>query len=198
MHRLIHTTTAALALLAAPTLAAASAWQIDPAHTSAQFAVRHLMVSTVRGTLGKVSGTVTLDETDPTGSSVSASIDATGIDTRDAKRDEHLRGPDFLDAKKFPTITFKSTKVEKVTNDRYKVSGDLTLRGVTKPVVLEVEGSPTPMQDPFGNTKLGGTVKTTINRQDFGIAWSKKLDAGGVVVGDEVAITIDVELVKGP
>jgi len=197
MHRLMRTT-AALALLAAPTLAVASTWQIDAAHTSAQFAVKHLMVSTVRGTMGKVSGAVTLDDTDPTKSSLTASIDAAGIDTREAKRDEHLRGPDFLDVKKFPTITFKSTKVEKVTDGKYKVTGDLTLRGVTKPVVLEVEGSPTPMQDPFGNTKLGGTATTTINRQDFGVAWSKKLDAGGIVVGDELAITIDVELVKAP
>ncbi|MEO8602238.1 MAG: YceI family protein [bacterium] len=195
MHRIIRTA-AALALLVTPALAAGSTWQIDPAHTSAQFAVKHLMVSTVRGTMGKVSGSVMLDESDPTKSTVTASIAAAGIDTREPKRDEHLRGPDFLDVAKFPTITFKSTKVEQVTKDKFKVTGDLTLRGVTKPVVLEIQGSPTPMQDPFGNTKLGGTATTTINRQDFGIAWSKKLDAGGFVVGDEVTITIDVELTK--
>jgi polyisoprenoid-binding protein YceI len=155
-------------------------------------------VSTVRGTLGKVTGNVTLDESDVTKSSVTATIDATGIDTREAKRDEHLRSPDFLDTKKFPTITFKSTKVEKLDERRFQVTGDLTLRGVTKPAVLTVEGSPTPMQDPFGNTKLGGVVKTKLNRQDFGVAWNKKLDAGGLVVGDEVDVTIDVELNKAP
>ncbi|MDX2169277.1 MAG: YceI family protein [Deltaproteobacteria bacterium] len=197
MHRIARLAVAT-ALLLAPSLAAASSWQIDSAHTSAQFAVRHLMVSTVRGTLGKVTGSVTLDETDVTKSSVTATIDATGIDTREPKRDEHLRSPEFLDTKKFPTITFNSTKVEKIEDGRYQVTGDLTLRGVTKPVVLTVEGSPTPMQDPFGNTKLGGTVKTKIDRQEFGVAWNKKLDAGGLVVGDEVDITIDVELTKAP
>ena len=125
-------------------MAVASTWQIDPAHTSAQFAVRHLMVSTVRGQMGKVAGTVTLDENDLTHSSVEATIDANGIDTREPKRDDHLRSPDFLDIAKYPTITFKSTKVEKVADDHYQVSGDLTLHGVTKPVVLDVTGSPKP------------------------------------------------------
>jgi polyisoprenoid-binding protein YceI len=197
MHRFARLAVAAAWLLA-PSLAAASTWQIDSAHSSAQFAVSHLMVSTVRGTLGKVTGNVTLDESDITKSSVTATIDATGIDTREPKRDEHLRSPDFLDTKQFPTITFKSTKVEKIEDGRYHVNGDLTLRGVTKPAVLTVEGSPKPMQDPFGNTKLGGVVKTKLNRQDFGIAWNKKLDAGGLVVGDEVDVIIDIELTKAP
>jgi polyisoprenoid-binding protein YceI len=146
--------------------------------------------------MGPVSGTLELDETNPAKSTVTATVDATGINTRDAKRDEHLRSPDFLDTAKFPTITFTSTKVEKVSDTQYKVTGDLTLRGVTKPVVLTVEGSPTPVNDPFGNTKLGGSATTRINRQDFGIAWSKSLDAGGLVVADEVDITIDLELTK--
>lgn len=184
------------AVLAAPTGALASTWQIDPAHTSAQFAVRHLMVSTVRGQMGKVSGVVTLDDTDLTKSSVEASIDVNGIDTREPKRDDHLRSADFLDVAKYPTITFKSTKVEKVADDHYKVTGDLTLRGVTKSVVLDVTGSPKPLQDPMGNVKVGGSATTRINRQDFGVSWSKSLDGGGVVVGDDVDITIDVELVK--
>jgi polyisoprenoid-binding protein YceI len=186
----------AAALCAAPGTALASTWQIDPAHTSAQFAVRHLMVSTVRGQMGKVAGTVTLDANDLTHSSVEASIDASGIDTREPKRDDHLRSPDFLDVAKYPTVTFKSTKVEKVADDHYKVSGDLTLRGVTKPVVLDVTGSAKPLHDPMGNVKLGGSATTRINRQDFGVSWSKSLDGGGVVVGDEVDITIDVELVQ--
>jgi polyisoprenoid-binding protein YceI len=184
------------ALLAAPTLAAASTWQVDSAHTSAQFAVKHLMVSTVRGQMGKVTGVVTLDESDLAKSSVEATIETQGIDTREPKRDDHLRGPDFFDVAKYPTITFKSTKVEKGGDGTYKVTGNLTIRDVTKPVVLEVSGSPKPMNDPFGNVKLGGAATTRINRQNFGVSWSKSLDGGGLVVGDDVDITIDVELVK--
>jgi polyisoprenoid-binding protein YceI len=187
---------AAVLLLATPALAGASTWKIDPAHSAAHFAIKHLVVATVRGDMGPIAGTLELDETNPAKSTVTATVDATAINTRDAKRDEHLRSPDFLDTAKYPTITFTSTKVEKVSDTQYKVTGDLTLRGVTKPVVLTVEGSPTPVKDPFGNTKLGGTATTRINRQDFGIAWSKSLDAGGLVVADEVDITIDLELTK--
>ena len=195
MQRLLRTPLAAAALVA-PTLALASTWEIDPAHTSAQFAVRHLVISTVRGQLGKVTGVVNLDDGDLAKSSVAATIDAQGIDTREPKRDAHLRSPDFLDVAKFPTITFKSTKVEKVADDKYRVTGDLTIRGVTKPVVLDVSGSPTPLKDPMGNVKLGGSATTRINRQNFGVSWSKSLDGGGLVVGDDVDVTIDVEVVK--
>ncbi len=195
MQRLLRSTLAA-AVLAAPTLAPASTWEIDPAHTNAQFAVKHLVISTVRGQLGKVAGVVQIDERDLTKSSVEATLDATGIDTREPKRDEHLRGPDFLDVAKYPTIAFKSTKVEKVADDKYKVTGDLTIRGVTKPVVLEVVGSPAPLTDPFGNVKLGGVATTRIDRRAFGVSWSKSLEGGGLVVGDDVAITIDVEVAK--
>jgi polyisoprenoid-binding protein YceI len=184
------------AVLALPALATASTWEIDPAHSSANFAVRHLVISTVRGTMGTVTGTVTLDENDVTKSSVTATIDAKGIDTREAKRDEHLRGPDFLDVAKYPTITFKSKQITKVSDTQYKVTGDLTLHGITKEVTLAVEGSPKPLKDPFGNTKLGGTATTKLNRQDFGIAWSKSLDGGGLVVGDDIDVTVDVELIR--
>jgi polyisoprenoid-binding protein YceI len=187
----------AISLLSFPRLAGASTWQIDPAHTSAQFAVRHLMVSTVRGTLGKVTGAVNLDETDPTKSSVEASVDATGIDTREPKRDQHLKSPDFFDVAKYPTISFKSKKVTKVSDTKYQVTGDLTMHGVTKEVVLDVEGSPKPFRDPFGNLRIGGVATTKLNRQDFGIQWNKSLDGGGVVVGDEVSVTIDVEVIRG-
>jgi polyisoprenoid-binding protein YceI len=187
---------AAALLLAFPGLAAASTWKIDPSHSAAHFAIKHLVVSTVRGDMGPVSGTLQLDENDPTKSTVTATVDATAINTRDAKRDEHLRSPDFLDTGKYPTVTFTSTKVEAAGDGTYKVTGDLTLRGVSKPVVLTVTGSPTPVKDPFGNTKLGGSATTRIDRQDFGIAWSKSLDAGGLVVGNEVDITIDLELTK--
>ena len=193
MRRLILTAAVALAFGSA---ADAATFDIDPAHTSAQFAVRHLMVSTVRGTLGKVSGTVNLDDADVTKSSVDATIDVAGIDTREPKRDAHLKSPDFLDAAKYPTITFKSKKVAKVTDDKYQVTGDLTLHGVTKEVVLDAEGSPKPFTDPMGNLKLGGAVHTKINRQDFGVAWNKALEGGGLVVSDDVEITIDIELMK--
>ena len=188
----------AAALIAASTPVFASSWEIDPVHTSAQFAVKHLVISTVRGQLGKVTGAINIDDTDLTKSSVQATIDATGIDTREAKRDEHLRGPDFLDVAKYPTITFTSKKIEKVSDDKYKVTGDLTLRGVTKEVVLDVAGSPKPLTDPFGNVKLGGVAKTILNRKDFGVAWSQSLDGGGLVVGDDVDVTIDVEVIKKP
>jgi len=183
------------AVLALPALAA-DTFKIDGSHTQAGFAVKHLLISTVRGEFGKTEGVIVYDEANPSKSSVEATIDAASIDTRDAKRDEHLRNPDFLDTAKHPTVTFTSSKIEKVADGQYKVTGDLTLRGVTKPVVLTVEGSPTPVRDPFGNTKLGGSATTRINRQDFGIAWSKSLDAGGLVVGDTVDITIDLELTK--
>ena len=197
MSRLLRITIA-VAALAAPALTFASTWEIDPAHTNAQFAVKHLVISTVRGQLGKVTGTVNLDDSDITKSSVRATIDATGIDTREPKRDEDLRGPDFLDVAKYPTITFTSKKVEKVGDGTYKVTGDLTIRGVTKEAVLSLQGSPQPLKDPFGNVKMGGVATTRINRQDFGVSWSKSLDGGGLVVGDDVDVTIDVEVAKKP
>jgi polyisoprenoid-binding protein YceI len=186
----------ALIVLASPVLSRAATWTIDPAHTSAQFAVRHLMVSTVRGEFGKVNGTVNLDEQDPTQSTIAATIDATSINTRVVKRDEHLKNPDFLDVVKYPTITFKSKKIEKVSDTKFKVTGDLTLHGVTKEAVLEVEGSPAPIKDPSGNPRIGGVATTKINRQDFGLQWNRALETGGVVVGDEVSIIIDVELTR--
>jgi polyisoprenoid-binding protein YceI len=170
-------------------------WKIDPAHTSAQFAVRHLMVSTVRGSLGKVTGVVNIDETDLSKSSVEASIDLNGIDTREPKRDGHLKSPDFFDVAKYPEITFKSKKVAKVNDTKFQVTGDLTMHGVTKEVVLDVEGSPKPFTDPMGNRKLGGVASTKLNRQDFGVQWNKTLDGGGMVVSDNVDVTIDIELV---
>ena len=173
----------------------ASTWELDPAHSSVQFAVSHLMVSTVRGTFDKFTGTVNLDEADPTKSSVEATIDAASIDTREPKRDSHLKSPDFFDVEKFPTIAFKSKSIAK-SGDKFNVVGDVTIHGVTKEITLEATGSPKPMQDPMGHTKLGGEVHGKLNRKDFGMTWNKGLDNGGVVVGDEVTITIDVELVK--
>ncbi len=195
MHRSI-AATVITTMLIAPSFVSASTWEIDPVHTDVEFGVRHLMVSTVRGHLGKASGTITVDEQDIGKSSVEASIDATAIDTREPKRDQHLKSPDFLDVAKFPTITFKSKRVAKVADDRYTVTGDLTLHGVTKEVVLDVEGSPKPFTDPMGHTKMGGSARTKINRQDFGVAWNKALDNGGVVVGNDVDVVIDLELTQ--
>ena len=184
----------AVALFASSALA--STWDIDSAHSSAQFAVKHLMVSTVRGTMGPVTGVAEINESDLSKSTVEAKVDVTGIDTREPKRDAHLKSPDFFDAAKFPTITFKSKSVAQGDGGKYQVVGDLTIRDVTKEVVLEVEGSPTPITDPSGNARLGGVARTRINRQDFGVSFNKALETGGLVVGNEVDITIDVELTK--
>lgn len=185
---------AAALMFAAPAFAVQ--YEIDSAHSSAGFAVKHLVVSTVRGSLGKVTGTADIDPADPTKSSISATIEVAGINTNNADRDAHLQSPDFLDAKQFPTITFQSKSVEKVSDTQYKVTGDLTLRGVTKSVVLDVEGGTTPVTDPWGNIKLGGAVRTRINRQDFGVSFSKTLDNGGLVVANEVDVIIDIELTQ--
>ena len=185
-------------LAAAVPALAETVWDIDPAHTSVQFSIRHMMISNVRGEFSKVSGTVRGDQADPTRAQVEATIDTTSIDTREPKRDEHLKSPDFFDVAKYPTMTFKSKKIEKAADHRYKVTGDLTLHGVTREVVLDVDGPTAPMTDPRGNLRAGAEATAKINRQDFGLKWSKTLDGGGVMVGDEVAITVDVEGVKKP
>jgi polyisoprenoid-binding protein YceI len=185
------TLAAALALALTPALAvAADAYKIEGSHTQAGFAVKHLLISTVRGEFGKTEGTVVIDPADLTRSSVEATIDATTVDTRDAKRDEHLRNADFFDTAKFPTITFKSTKVEKA-GEGLKVIGDLTIKGVTRPVVLDVAGPTAEIKDPWGNTRRGLSATTRINRKDFGVSYGPN-----AAIGDEVAITIDAELVK--
>ena len=181
----------AIALFADPVT-----FRIDTAHSAAQFAVRHMMVSTVRGQMGKVTGTVVFDAADVTKSKVEASIDVAGINTRDEKRDAHLRSADFFDVAQFPTMTFVSTKVEAAGAGQLKVTGDLTMHGVTKSVVLEVEGPAAPLKQ--NNSLRSGAVATTkLNRQDFGVKWSRALDAGGVAVADEVTVTIDLEMVAG-
>ena len=179
-----------------PAATGASTWEIDSAHSSAQFSVRHLMVSNVRGEFGKVTGTVVYDGKDIGKSTVEATIDASTISTRDEKRDGHLKSPDFFDVAKYPTITFKSTKVEKAGKDKLKVIGDLTIHGVTKQATLNVDGPSAAQKDPWGNEKSGAEATTKINRKDFGLTWNKALESGGVVVGEEVTITLDVELLK--
>lgn len=184
------------AALSLPGAAATSTWQIDPNHSAAQFAVRHLTISTVRGAFTKVTGTVQLDSQDVSKSSVEVTIDASSVDTRVADRDKDLRSDHFFDVAKYPTITFKSTKVEQVEPGKLKVTGDLTIHGVTKPVVLDVEGPTAPVKDPWGNQRAAVNATTKINRQDFGVKWNATMDGGGVVVGDDVAITIDAELLQ--
>jgi polyisoprenoid-binding protein YceI len=183
-------------IVALPILAHADSWQIDPAHTNVEFTVRHMMISNVKGQFQKTSGTVTTNGNDPTSAKIDATIDASSVDTRVDKRDAHLKSPAFLDVDKFPTITFKSTKVEADGAGKWKVTGDLTLHGVTKPVVLEVEGTGAPINDPMGNTRAGASATTKIKRSDFGLTWNQPLEAGGVMVGDEVAISIDIEAIK--
>lgn len=186
------------ATLSLPAAAATSTWQIDPNHSAAQFAVRHLAISTVRGAFTKVNGTIQFDDKDISKSSVEVTIDADSVDTRVPNRDKDLRSDHFFDVQKYPTITFKSTKVEQVEAGKLKVTGDLTIHGVTKPVVLDVEGPTAAVKDPWGNQRAAANVTTKINRQDYGVKWNATMDGGGLVVGDDVAITIDVEMVQKP
>ncbi len=191
----ISKTAIAIAMLAVlPALAHADTWQIDPAHTNVEFTVRHMMISNVKGQFQKTSGTITTGS-DPALAQIDATIDASSVDTRVERRDTHLKSPDFLDVAKYPTITFKSTKVEAAGPNKFKVTGDLTLHGVTKPVVLDVETSGAPI-NMMGKMHAGASATTQIKRSDFGLTSNKALEAGGVMVGDEVAISIDVEAIK--
>lgn len=183
-------------LVLAPSAGFAGSWEFDSSHTNAHFTVKHMMVTNVRGEFTKLTGAVELDDKDITKSTVTTTIDATSVNTREPKRDEHLRSADFFDVAKHPNLTFKSKKVEKgASANMLKVTGDLTIRGVTKPVVLDVELSGE-TKDPWGNVRRGGVATTQVNRKDFGLMWNKTLEAGGFLVGDDVSITIDFELTK--
>jgi polyisoprenoid-binding protein YceI len=182
--------------LSLPSVAASSTWQVDPQHSSAQFAVRHLGLSTVRGAFSKLSGTMQLDDQDITKSTIEVSIDVNTVDTREPDRDKDLRSERFFDVAHFPAMTFKSKKVEQVALGKLRVTGDLTIHGTTKEVVLDVDGLTAPVKDPWGNQRVAASATTKINRQDYGVKWNAKLDNGGVVVGDDVNITIDVEMIQ--
>jgi polyisoprenoid-binding protein YceI len=173
-----------------------STYQIDSVHSNVQFSVRHLMVSNVRGTFTGVTGTVNYDPANPAAATVDAVIDVNTINTNDEKRDGHLKSPDFFDAALYPLMTFKATKVEKEGDSEFKVTGDLTLHGVTKPVVLHVEDVSDEAKDPWGGTRIGATAKTKIKRGDFGLTWNAALETGGFVVGDDVKIEFELEFVK--
>ena len=186
----------ALFVLAIPVLTYTATWQMDPDHSSFQFKIRHLTVSNVKGDFNKSRGVVTIDDQNITNLKVEVFIDAASVNTGHAQRDEHLRGPDFFDVTKYPTITFVSKKVIKADTDRLKVVGDLTLHGVTREITVDVEGPTPEVKDPWGNFRRGATATTKINRRDFGLTWNKVLDTGGLVVGEEVNIYVEVELVR--
>jgi polyisoprenoid-binding protein YceI len=183
-------------VLTIPVIADAATWQIDPEHSSLQFKVRHLTVSNIKGDFSKAKGVVTLDDQDITKLTVEVTIDAASVNTGHAKRDEHLRSPDFFDVTQYPTITFVSKKAIKAGMNKLKVIGNLTIHGTTKEITVDVEGPTPEVKDPWGNFRRGATATANINRRDFGLTWNKALDSGGLVVGDEVNIYVEVELVR--
>jgi polyisoprenoid-binding protein YceI len=170
-------------------------WQIDQSHSHIQFSARHMMISKVRGNFERFDGTVEADEHNPTAAKVDVRIEAASINTKDANRDNHLRSPDFLNAEQFPYLTFKSTRVEQVDAENAKLYGDLTIRDVTRPVVLKVEYQGQ-SQSPWGTTVAGFSASTKINRKDWGLTWNVALETGGMLVGEEITIDIELELVK--
>jgi polyisoprenoid-binding protein YceI len=171
-------------------------YEIDPAHSSAQFSVRHMMITNVRGGFKSVKGTVVYDADNPGASTVEATIDVHSIATLDEQRDGHLKSADFLDAENYPTITFKSKKVEANGAGEAKVTGDLTIHGVTKEVVLAVDGPSAEGKDPWGNTRIGASASTKIKRSEFGLTWNAVLETGGIMVGDDLKIELDVQMIK--
>jgi polyisoprenoid-binding protein YceI len=175
---------------AAPTI-----WAIDPAHSEVGFAVKHLMVATVKGVFRTFTGKVVLNEQNLAASSIEADVDVASIDTRQEQRDAHLRSPDFFDAENFPTIAFRSTKVERLRHGHYRAAGELSIRGVTREVVLDVEETGRG-GDPWGGQRIGYSATTKINREDFGLTWNQALETGGVLVSADVKITLDVQIVK--
>lgn len=187
--RFVLTLVSALAL-AATAAAQVSEWKIDPMHSSAQFSVKHLGVSTVRGAFTKVSGSAKFDPSDVTKTALDASIEATSVDTRVEMRDNDLRSPNFLEVQKYPTITFHSKQVKAAGSGKLQITGDLTIHGTTKEVVLDVDGPSSPIKDPWGNQRIGASASTKINRKDFGV------NGAPGVVGDEITITIDAELIQ--
>jgi polyisoprenoid-binding protein YceI len=170
-------------------------WNIDPTHSTAEFSVRHLMITNVKGRFGALTGTVDYDAATPEASKINVTIDATSIDTRDEKRDGHLKSADFFDVEKFPTVTFVSKKVTK-DGDTLNALGDLTMHGVTKEITLEVDTPSAPGKDPWGNTRIGSSAHAKINRKDWDLGWNAALETGGVLVGEQVKINIEVSLTE--
>ncbi|HWX53148.1 MAG TPA: YceI family protein [Verrucomicrobiae bacterium] len=184
------------AATAAATASTISTWNIDPVHSVAEFKVKHMMISNVKGQFTGINGVLALDESDLTRSRLEATVEAASVNTREAQRDTHLKSADFFDVEKFPTLSLKSTRVSRVSNGELAVAGDLTIHGVTRNVVFNVEGPTAPGKDPWGNTRVGLSATTKINRKDFGLTWNAALETGGILVGDDVTITLDVQFVK--
>jgi polyisoprenoid-binding protein YceI len=184
-------------LVMIPHFALATTWKIDPAHTNVEFKVRHLMISWVKGVFTDVNGTVVINEADLAGSTVKIQIATTSLNTNNKKRDDHLRSPDFFDTATYPVMIFVSRKVIVANGQPVNIVGDLTIRNITKEVSLEVEDLSQTVTDPWGNTRRGATASMNINRKDYGLTWNKVLEAGGVVVGDEIRISLEVEFIKG-
>ena len=185
------------ATLAQPLSEIATTWQLDPAHTNVEFGVRHLMISTVKGRFGDISGTVTLDPHDESAAAVDITVQTASIDTRQEQRDAHLRSPDFFDAQNWPVISFHGTSVEGDTDSEFQLTGDLTIRDVTREITLDVtkEGQGS---DPWGNVRAAYSAKGKIDRRDFGLTYNQVLETGGVVVGDEIKISVNVEFTAAP
>jgi polyisoprenoid-binding protein YceI len=171
-------------------------YELDPVHSSAHFTVRHMMITNVRGNFSNVKGTMIYDPDNPGASAVEAIIDATTVNTQDAQRDGHLKSADFLDVEKYPTITFKSTKVQPAGDGELAVTGDLTIHGATKQVVLKVEGPTGEGKDPWGNTRVGASGSTKFKRSDFGLTWNATLETGGFLVGDDIKIDLEIQAIK--
>ena len=171
-------------------------WNLDPAHSTAEFKVKHMMITNVKGQFTGLTGALTLDEGDIANSKVEAAIDASTVNTREPQRDAHLRSADFFDVEKYPSLQFCSTGVKRTGEDEVAATGELTIHGVTREVVFKVEGPTPPAKDPWGSTRIGLSAVTKINRKDFGLTWNAALETGGILVGEEVTITLDVEFVK--
>lgn len=174
----------------------ATTWKIDPAHSAAEFKVKHMMISNVKGKFTGIDGQLSLDDANVTLSTIQASIPVASLSTGDEQRDGHLKSADFFDAEKFPTLDFKSTKVEKTGADELAVTGDMTMHGVTKAVTFAVEGPSAPGKDPWGNLRIGLSATAKVNRKDFGLTWNAALETGGVLVGEDIAITLDIQFIK--
>jgi polyisoprenoid-binding protein YceI len=171
-------------------------YTIDPAHSSANFSIRHLMISNVRGSFSNVQGTVVYDSDNPSNSSIEAEVDASTLSTGDAQRDTHVKSPDFLHIEQHPKFKFQSAKIEKTGDGEFKVAGNLTVHGITKPIVLNVEGPSAETKDPWGNTRIGASASTKIKRSDFGLVWNAPLETGGLVLGDDLKVELELSLVK--
>src|SRR4051812_32398172 len=176
-------------------MSAQTAYDIDPAHSSAEFSVRHMMLTNVRGEFNKVTGIVLYDPNDLSPSNVSASVDVTTLNTREPDRDKHLKSPDFFDVAKYPVMKFQSKEFVK-NGEKVQMKGDLTLHGITKPVVFNIDGPTPEAKDPWGKLRRGASATAMLNRKDFGLVWNKDLDGGGVLVGDDVQVTLDLEVVR--